>query len=173
MITGLLWRGCIRESLRYPAMENAPGRDYQYNPDDLAAEPAVRCSLTAAAQLEGAAPLLPAWLGKRFRHSQRAVDFTMIQETSTRRSRPALTSDRWHVVHARWLGEKQGRPSYVRTIVGEYEDRASAARGARELVSSLAPQMSARPLAQRDQLFVRKPGFRSLKAAGRVDRRRK
>ena len=131
-----------------------------------------RGSLTTAAEHEGAAPLLPARLGTKFRRLNRAVDFTMIQETSTKEHRPALTSDRWHVVHARWTGERAGRPRYIRTIVGEYDDRASATRRAREMVSRLAPEMTRRPLAQRDQLFVRKPGFRSLKTAGRTDRRR-
>lgn len=97
----------------------------------------------------------------------------MIRETHTRKRRPALTSDRWHVVHARWTGEREGAPSFVRTIVGEHDDRASAAQDAREMVSRLAPEMLTRPPAQRDQLFVRKPGFRSLKVSGRFERRRK
>jgi hypothetical protein len=97
----------------------------------------------------------------------------MIQETLSSKRRPALTSNRWHVVHARWSGERSEEPSFVRTIVSEHDDRASAARDAREIVSRLSAEMSTRPLSERDQLFIRKPGFRSLKIASRVQRRRR
>ena len=97
----------------------------------------------------------------------------MIQETLSSKRRPALTSNRWHVVHARWSGERSEEPSFVRTIVSEHDDRASAARDAREIVSRLSAEMSTRPLSERDQLFIRRPGFRSLKIASRVQRRRR
>jgi len=96
----------------------------------------------------------------------------MIQETLNSKQRPALTSNRWHVVHARWSGEPGNGSTFIRSIVSEHDDQESALQGAREIVARLAQQMAARPLAERDQLFVRKPGFRSLKSAGRVDRRR-
>ena len=94
----------------------------------------------------------------------------MIQETLSNKQRPALTSDRWHVVHARWSRTHSGQSTFLRSIVSEHEDRASAVRGARELVERLAAEMAVRPLSERDQLFVRKPGFRSLKTSGRVER---
>jgi hypothetical protein len=97
----------------------------------------------------------------------------MIQETLSHKRRPALTSDLWHVVHARWTGREGGSASFSRTIVSEHEDRARAARAAREFVGLHGPQMAGRPAAERDQLFVRKPGFRSLKVAGRIRRRRR
>jgi hypothetical protein len=77
------------------------------------------------------------------------------------------------VVHARWSGRYEGRPRFSRTILSEHADRASAAQDARQIVSRLSPQMADRPAAERDQLFVRKPGFRSLKVAGRIQRRRR
>ena len=94
----------------------------------------------------------------------------MIQETLSSKQRPALTSDRWHVVHARWSGNDSGQSSFLRSIVSEHDDQASAVRGARELVERLAAEMEKRPQSERDQLFVRKPGFRSLKTSGRVER---
>ena len=94
----------------------------------------------------------------------------MIQETLSNKQRPALTSDRWHVVHARWSRKPSGQSTFLRSIVSEHEDRASAVQGARELVASLAAEMEMRPTSERDQLFVRKPGFRSLKTSGRVER---
>ena len=97
----------------------------------------------------------------------------MIQETLSNKRRPALTSDRWHVVHARWSGERDGRPRFERTILSEHDDRSSAVKDAREFLSHLGPKMTERATAERDQLFVRKPGFRSLKNAGRFQRRGK
>lgn len=96
----------------------------------------------------------------------------MIQDTLSSKQRPAITSNRWHVVHARWSGERSAQPSFLRSIVSEHDDQEGALKGARELQTKLAPEMSARPLAERDQLFVRKPGFRSLKTSGRLERRR-
>ena len=96
----------------------------------------------------------------------------MIQDTLSSKQRPAITSNRWHVVHARWSGERSTQPKFERSIVSEHDDQESAVHGARELVARLAAEMSARPLAERDQLFVRKPGFRSLKTSSRLERRK-
>ena len=93
----------------------------------------------------------------------------MIRELINSDHQPAVTSDRWHVIHAQWSGAP-GEPFFLRSIVSEHEDRASAVLGARELVGRLAAEMEVRPLSERDQLFVRKPGFRSLKTSGRVER---
>jgi hypothetical protein len=97
----------------------------------------------------------------------------MIQETLSRTRQPALTSDRWHVVHACWSGAQEGRTRFERAIVSEHDDRLAACASARELVTRLSAEMEARAPAERDQLFVRKPGFRSLKTAGRLQRRRR
>lgn len=96
----------------------------------------------------------------------------MIQETVSSKQRPAITSNRWHVVHARWSGERSAQPMFLRSIVSEHDDQQAAVQGARELVARLAPEMADRPLAERDQLFVRKPGFRSLISSVRLERRK-
>lgn len=95
----------------------------------------------------------------------------MIQETLSTFNKPVLTSDHWHVVHARWAKDRSGEPLFARSIVSEHEDRGSATSAARELLASMAAEMAARPLARRDQVLVRKPAYKSLKSARRVQRR--
>ena len=97
----------------------------------------------------------------------------MIRETLSRHSNPAITSDRWHVVHARWSGDRSEDPLFERTIVSEHDGRASAVSAAREILSTLAPQMEGRARSTRDQILVRRPAYKSLKTAKRVERRRK
>ena len=97
----------------------------------------------------------------------------MIRETSSSKNSPAVTSDRWHVVRAAFSGEATGAPRFARSIVSEHEDRAAAVTAAREVVSSIAPEMAARAPRERDQIFVRKPEFKTLKLARRVHKRRK
>ena len=102
----------------------------------------------------------------------------MILETLNKKNLPALTSDHWHVVHARSTDVAPGRDGagtlrFKRTIVSEHENRAEAAAAARALSLSIAPSRAGKPLAGQDQLFVRKPNYKSLKIAGRVKRRRK
>jgi hypothetical protein len=90
----------------------------------------------------------------------------MIQETLSPKKHPAITSDKWHVVRARWTG-RSGVPRFERSIVAEHADRRSATVAARALVSDLADEMTGRARETRDQVFVRRPNFRSLKAANR------
>lgn len=97
----------------------------------------------------------------------------MIRETINREKSPALTSDLWHVVHARWSGDPSGEPRFVRSIVSEHEDSASAVTAGREMVSSFASEMADRPRARRDQILIRHPGYKSLKTAKRIERHRK
>jgi hypothetical protein len=96
----------------------------------------------------------------------------VIQETLSCKQNPAVTSDHWHVVHARWTGEAGHRARFVRSIESEHEDRASAITAARERFAALAETMASRSPVQRDQFFVRRPGFKSLKLAPRMARRR-
>jgi hypothetical protein len=84
----------------------------------------------------------------------------------------AVTSDRWHVIHAQWSGDP-GTPRFVRTIVSEHNDSESAVQAARELKSSLAAGMDSRSPEARDQVIVRRPSSESLKNDGRLVRRRK
>lgn len=96
----------------------------------------------------------------------------MIRELVNADHELAVTSDRWHVIHAQWSGAP-GEPFFLRSIVSEHEDSASALRAARELKTSLVPGMASRPRYARDQVIVRRPASESLKTAGRVAKRRK
>ena len=50
---------------------------------------------------------------------------------------------------------------------------AAAVKAAREILTSMAKEQATRPATQRDQVFVRKPAFKSFKSAKRVEKRRK
>jgi hypothetical protein len=92
----------------------------------------------------------------------------MISETKTARSRAAITSDQWHVIRARWHSESNASHPYAREVVSEHPDRGSAADAARTCFAAMALEMAARPRDQRDQVFVRRPRYKSLKQAARV-----
>ncbi len=94
----------------------------------------------------------------------------MIQETITPNNRVQVTSDHWHVLRARWTGNRSGSPLYERTIVSEHDDRSSAASAAREVVVSFQAEMSGRTRETRDQVLVRRPGRKSLKIGKRAGR---
>jgi hypothetical protein len=95
----------------------------------------------------------------------------LIKELLNSEHQPAVTSDHWHVVLAQWTGAS-GEPTFLRSIVSEHDDSASALRAARDLKFSLTPGMASRPKRARDQVMVRKPSAESAKTAGRVSRRR-
>lgn len=97
----------------------------------------------------------------------------MIRETVSRRNNEALTSDRWHVVHARWNGAERGQPRFDRSIVSEHDDSDDAVVAARKIKSRLASELASRQAARRDQIFVRRPGFKSLKVSKRVEPKRR
>ena len=77
----------------------------------------------------------------------------MIEQTETRRKLPAITSNRWHVVHAKWCGTPASEP-FERHIVSEHEDRPKAVEAARSLLRSLQKSAGERVVEQRDQVFV-------------------
>lgn len=95
----------------------------------------------------------------------------MIRETTLDSRAPGITSDAWHVVHARWNGVAKGVPLFDRAIVSEHADLATAREAARALWRTLEDSMARRPAARRDQLFVRKPEFKTRKQAGRVEKK--
>jgi len=95
----------------------------------------------------------------------------LIRELLNAKHELALTSDRWHVVHARWSGQP-GVPSFERSIVSEHEDSSAALRAGRALKSSLRPSMASRSRQSRDQVLVRRPSAESIKTCGRVRQRR-
>jgi hypothetical protein len=90
----------------------------------------------------------------------------MISTVETRKGTEAITSDRWHVVHARYMSGRASLP-FLRSISSEHDDRAACVRAARVLIARVHSDAPAVPLAERDQVFVRRPGFKSLKSAAR------
>lgn len=96
----------------------------------------------------------------------------MIRETTNHKNSPVLTSDHWHVLRARWNGDSAGEPLYQRTIESEHDDSASATDAARTLVATFVTEMDGRTRETRDQVLVRRPGYRSLKTAKRTKTRR-
>ncbi len=98
----------------------------------------------------------------------------MIKDTLSRKKSPALTSDQWHVVHARWSGTSVDPDLFERRIVSEHgDDRDAAANAARAVVAAITAEMLKRPRDQRDQVFIRPPAYKSLKTAARLERRTK
>lgn len=95
----------------------------------------------------------------------------MIKEKLNESRQVIVTSDHWHVIHARWSGAA-GIPSFVLSIVSEHESSASALRAGRALKSALAKGMSARPREARDQVLVRRPDSESVKNSGRLEKPR-
>ena len=94
----------------------------------------------------------------------------MIQEVLNQKNHLVVTSDRWHVLHARWTKKKTAKPLYERAIISEHDDKESASKAARDLGASFQADMVGRERETRDQALVRRPGFRSLKIAPRTDR---
>lgn len=92
----------------------------------------------------------------------------MILKTFTSKHVPALTSDRWHVIHSKYTKKKtKNSLPYTRSIVSEHDDREKAVHAARILLFSLRRKAAARPRQEKDQVFVRPPKFRSLRSAHR------
>jgi hypothetical protein len=88
----------------------------------------------------------------------------MIKDALTRRGNAATSSDQWHVVHAKWCGKEADHPPFARKVVSEHgTSRTAALAAAKKLVAKIKASCQDRPLAQRDQVFVRPPDFRSLK----------
>ena len=96
----------------------------------------------------------------------------MIRETTNHKNAHVLTSDHWHVLRARWTGDPSGEPLYRRTIESEHDDSASAADAARTIAASFGTEMEGRTRQTRDQVLVRRPGYRSLQIAKRTKTRR-
>lgn len=97
----------------------------------------------------------------------------MIKQAVTKKRNSAVTSDQWHVVHAKWAGDCVKDPNFARTIVSEHGDRTRAVTAANDLASRVGDAVHDRPREQRDQIFVRPPNFKSLKVATRrVPKRR-
>jgi hypothetical protein len=88
----------------------------------------------------------------------------VIRDALTSKGAEAITSDRWHVVHSRFT-PGSGKLRFVRGISSEHPDRADCLRAARALAQQLATQSGSVPATERDEVFVRRPNFKSLKRA--------
>lgn len=89
----------------------------------------------------------------------------MIREVLNKSGANAITSDQWHVVHARFV-RGQERP-FLRRISSEHEERVACLAAARRLRARIARKAVDVPPQERDQVFVRKPHYKSLKTARR------
>lgn len=78
----------------------------------------------------------------------------------------AITSDQWHVVHSRFMAGP-GPFHFLRGISSEHVARADCLKAARALHARLRAESAAVPRAERDQVFVRRPRYKSLKRARR------
>ena len=88
----------------------------------------------------------------------------MIQEVQNSKGLAAITSDLWHVVLAHLTHPGAKRP-FVRGVASEHADRASCWRSANALRRSIAANSDGVPKDERDEVFVRRPNFKSLKRA--------
>ena len=88
----------------------------------------------------------------------------MITEVATSKGIAAVTSDQWHVVHSRLMFAGSKRP-YSRGIHSEHTDRVSCGKAAKALRVRLAAESADVPVSERDEVFVCKPNFKSLKLA--------
>jgi hypothetical protein len=88
----------------------------------------------------------------------------MITEVETSKGSAALTSDHWHVVHSRFTFRGARRP-FLRGIHSEWGDRKSCRTAAKALRMQLNRNGREVPETERDEVFVRKPNFKTLKVA--------
>jgi hypothetical protein len=92
----------------------------------------------------------------------------MIQEIKNHKNALMLTSDHWHVLRAWWIGRNSNDSLYRRTIESEHDDRDSATTAARGIAATFGAEMDGRSPDTRDQILVRRPGYKSLKISKRV-----
>lgn len=88
----------------------------------------------------------------------------MIREVETDSGAAAITSDQWHIVHARYVFDGAKRP-FLRSVHGEYADRTACRLAARALRAQLAAQETGVAIEHRDEVFVRKPDYKTLRVA--------
>ena len=99
------------------------------------------------------APTKPAQLGTD----------TVITNALTKNQKPAITSEKWHVVHSQWSAKRAGYPPFARRITSEHATEAAAVVAAKKLAAKLRPAMNDLPIENQDQVLVRPPRFRTLK----------
>lgn len=87
----------------------------------------------------------------------------MIQEVVTSKGANAITSDHWHVVHSHFTSGRTKRP-FVRAVHSEHADSSECQAAAKDLRKKLATESEGLPEAEQDEVFVRRPNFKSLKS---------
>jgi hypothetical protein len=87
----------------------------------------------------------------------------VITNAMTKNQKPAITSEKWHVVHSEWSAKRAGYPPFARRITSEHATEAAAVVAAKRLAAKLRPAMNDRPIENQDQVLVRPPRFRTLK----------
>ena len=89
----------------------------------------------------------------------------MTSETTNRKQFTAITSDQWHVVHARLRKAKTDLRPYERTIVSEHASRKLAEASASEFRVKVA---ASSPGLGQDAVFIRKPNYKTLKFSKKI-----
>jgi hypothetical protein len=92
----------------------------------------------------------------------------MIHQVLNRKGQPALCCDVWHLVHARFSVVADRTAPYERSIVSEHETREAGLRAARLYAAKLRKEGGTAPVEERDQLFLRAPGYVTSLRAARV-----
>lgn len=87
----------------------------------------------------------------------------MIMEVKTSKGTQAITSDQWHVVHSHFTDPRCELP-FLRGVSSEHPDRSECVKAAKALLAKLATEAGNVPAAEKDEVYVRRPGFKSLKA---------
>jgi hypothetical protein len=90
----------------------------------------------------------------------------MITEVLTSKGTAAITSDQWHVVLSRFTNARRSRP-FSRCVDSEHPDRDGCRKAAKALRARMAAEAEGVPEAERSEVLVRPPHFKSLKAARR------
>ncbi|MCC6671922.1 MAG: hypothetical protein IT458_12740 [Planctomycetes bacterium] len=90
----------------------------------------------------------------------------MIMEVKTSKGTQAITSDQWHVIHSHFTDPRSDLP-FLRGVSSEHPDRSECVKAAKALLARLESEASNVPAAEKDEVFVRRPGFKSLRAVKR------
>lgn len=93
----------------------------------------------------------------------------MINDVVNSNGCPALTSDLWHLVCARWSPQLAAEMPFERTIVSEHATERAGLLAAKEFAAQLRRSGKLRGDATRDQLFLRRPGSVTRKFGPRVN----
>lgn len=85
----------------------------------------------------------------------------MIQHVVNSKGAKAITSDRWHVVHSRFI-RLNGKWRFARGVHSEHGDVAECKTAAKALLERIRTEGSKLPPEERDEVFVRRPNYKTL-----------